>query len=154
MALVTFCLSNFTGSQIHQPIHTSIILFSPVGWLQHWWIFLVVSLWSQGVQSGVQSVPLVHWGARESSVFLVRLLTPLRVLSDKSCPLGKLASWKELKEQVCYIVCPEKCAVELCPKCLLVLWTSKHELALWHPCFLHLALWLTVNWECGIWWHF
>ena len=28
------------------------------------------------------------------------------------------ATWKELKEQVCYISCPEKCAQELCPKCL------------------------------------
>ena len=31
------------------------------------------------------------------------------------------ASWKELKEQACCITCPEKCAEELCPKCLLVL---------------------------------
>ena len=26
------------------------------------------------------------------------------------------ASWKELKEQACYIACPEKYAEELCPK--------------------------------------
>ena len=36
----------------------------------------------------------------------------------------------ELEEQACYIACPEKCAEELCPKCLLVLWMSKHKLTL------------------------
>ena len=41
----------------------------------------------------------------ESSVFLVQLLTVLVLW----------ASWKELKEQVCYIACSEKCAEELCP---------------------------------------
>ena len=53
---------------------------------------------------------LVRWTS-ESSVFLVQLLALLVLW----------ASWKELEEQVCYIVCPEKCAEELCPK-------SKHEL--------------------------
>ena len=28
------------------------------------------------------------------------------------------------------MACPEKFAEELCPKCLFVLWTSKHELTL------------------------
>ena len=41
------------------------------------------------------------------------------------------ASWKELKEQ-CFTACPEKYAEELCPKCLLVLWMTKHELNLSH----------------------
>ena len=39
-------------------------------------------------------------GASESSVFLVQLLTLLVLW----------ASWKELKETVCYVACPEKCA--------------------------------------------
>ena len=58
-----------------------------------------------------------------------------------TCPVGKWvfclpcptfnsilvlwASWKELKEQACYIACPEKCADELCPNFFLVLWMSK-----------------------------
>ena len=63
---------------------------------------------------------LVQW-ASESSVFLVQLLTLLFLW----------ASWKELKEQVCYATCPEKkCAEELCPKCLLVVWMSKPKLTL------------------------
>ena len=37
---------------------------------------------------------------------------------------------KELKEQACFMTCPETCAEELCPKCLLVLWMSKHKLTL------------------------
>ena len=54
-------------------------------------------------------------------VFLVQLLTLLILW----------ASWKELKEQVCYIAHPEKCAEELCPKGLLVQRTSiQHELTL------------------------
>ena len=54
------------------------------------------------------------------SVFLVQLPTlPVR-----------WASWKELKGQAYFIACPERCAEELCPKCLLVLWMSKHKLTL------------------------
>ena len=48
------------------------------------------------------------------------------------------ASWKELKEQGCYIAFSEKCAEELCPKYLLVLWTGKLALA-WTPYFSHPA---------------
>ena len=48
------------------------------------------------------------------------------------------ASWKELKEQGCYIAFSEKCAEELCPKYLLVLWTGKLALA-WIPYFSHPA---------------
>ena len=62
---------------------------------------------------------LIQW-ASESSVFLVQLLTLLVLW----------ASWKELKEQAWFITCPEKCAKELCPKCLLVLWMSEQELTL------------------------
>ena len=54
----------------------------------------------------------MQW-ASECSVSLVPLLTLLVFW----------ASWKELKDQVCYIACPEKCAEELCPKCLCVLWS-------------------------------
>ena len=32
-----------------------------------------------------------------------------------------------MKEQACYVACTEKCTEELCPKCLLVLWTSKNS---------------------------
>ena len=56
----------------------------------------------------------------ESSFSLIQILT-----------LVLWASWRELKEQVQNIPCPEKCAEELCPKCLLVLWMSKHEL-IWY----------------------
>ena len=62
--------------------------------------------------------PLVQCSS-ESCVSLVQLLTLLVLW----------ASWKELKEQVCFMACPEKCVKGLlCPKCLLVLWTSKQEL--------------------------
>ena len=40
-------------------------------------------------------------------------------------PLIQWASWKELKEQVCY-ACPEKCAELLCPKCLVVQRRGNH----------------------------
>ena len=45
-------------------------------------------------------------------------------------PLIQWASWKELKEQVCYVACPEKCAQLLCPKCLAVQRRGKHKLTL------------------------
>ena len=41
-------------------------------------------------------------------------------------PLIQWASWKELKEQACYVACPEKCAELLCPKCLVVQRTGNH----------------------------
>ena len=44
---------------------------------------------------------------------------------NSTCPLSKLERTES------YIIpCPEKCTEELCPKCLPVLWTSKHKLRL------------------------
>ena len=41
---------------------------------------------------------------------------------------------KKLKEQACFIACPANCAARnlqtVCPKCLLVLWMSKHKLTI------------------------
>ena len=52
-----------------------------------------------------------------------RVFSFLSQTFSSTCPLGKL-------ERTESIACPEKCAEELCPKCLLVLWMSKHELTL------------------------
>ena len=66
---------------------------------------------------------LMHLSSGQVTLFLVQLLTLLFLWE----------SWKELKEQVCYIACPEKCAEELCPKCYLshrqnnLSWTSGHH---------------------------
>ena len=58
----------------------------------------------------VRKIELHLSSGQVSLVFLVQLLTLLVLW----------ASWKELKEQVCYIACPEKCAEELCAKGLLI----------------------------------
>ena len=72
---------------------------------------------------------------QETSLFLVQLLTLLVLWT----------SWKELKEQAWFITCPEKCAEELCPKCLLVLWTMNSHLShrqnnLSHPALTYFSL--------------
>ena len=45
-------------------------------------------------------------------------------------PLVQWTSWKELKEQACYVACSEKWAELLCPKCLVVQRKGKHKLTL------------------------
>ena len=59
----------------------------------------------------------MHFSSK-SSLFLLQLFILLDLW----------ASWKELKEQACYITCPDKtCAEELCPKYSLALWRSKYK---------------------------